>query len=655
MKSGTIRYLLLITFLSCSFNLSAQNKIAFGNITHTDLGNSVYKPDPGADAIVLSDVSVAALNYSEDDGFWVEHVRDVKIKIVNSRGFDHANIELVYYNTDDLTNLKASTFNLKNGEIVETPVDKKSFIRDEYSSTREVLRFSFPDVHEGSIIEYNYTVDLKSGGAVNTLVPKLFQQTIPVKASSLTLVYPDYFTYKTNITGKPELVHMASSSKNQLYFGEMVDMITSTYTAVDVPAFREEPYIKSSFENLTKVQFELASVNLPNYTEEITPTYQNLTKKLMERTDFGTPITNYSFANKLVEELIAGAVSEREKFNRIYSYVTDKLIWNGQEDYTTSKALKKVISDGKGNSADLNLLLISLLRNAKFIADPVILSTRSNGSINQYSAIVSQFNYVVVLVKIDGKDYLIDATDPLRPFNLLPEECLNGSGWQAGQYNTGFVALKNSMETGSKSKVSLKMDQEGNLYGSYTEKSTGYSALDLRWLLKLEGVEGYLAGIRALSTDLEFSKSEFSNIGFPDSSITEFHEIKIRNGVQKANDKILFNPSLSFVTRKNPFYLEERTYPIDFAYPNSVSNVIEFEIPEGYSITQKPADFSVSALNGFASYSYKSEIIKNKIIVTEVFSILKPEVPVKEYKQVRDLFSMKINKESELFVLEKTN
>ena len=80
----------------------------------------------------------------------------------------------------------------------------------------------------------------------------------------------------------------------------------------------------------------------------------------MEREDFGKPITNYIFPDKLVEGLITGAATEKDKFNRIYKYVTDKIIWNGQEDYTTSKTLKKLISDGKGNSADLNLLLISL-------------------------------------------------------------------------------------------------------------------------------------------------------------------------------------------------------------------------------------------------------------------------------------------------------
>lgn len=120
---------------------------------------------------------------------------------------------------------------------------------------------------------------------------------------------------------------------------------------------------------------------------------------------------------------------------------------------------------------------------------------------------------------------------------------------------------------------------------------------------------------------------------------TEFRQLRIN----------CFLSIIFFCYPKESFLLEQRYYPIDFGYPNSESRVLEFEIPSGFTITQKPADFSITAHNGFASYNYKSEIINGKIIVTQVFSILKPEVPVAEYNQVRDLYSKKIDKESELF------
>jgi hypothetical protein len=193
-------------------SVQSQNKIPFGKITYGDLENRTYKPDPGADAIILSDEGIAALNY-DGNNFYVELVRDVKIRIVNSNGFDYANIELPFSANDDIMNYQASTFNIRDGEIVETPITKKSFILDKSSRAGKVLKFNFPDVHEGSIVEYSYTARLKDY-AVNILVPWAFQSDIPVIGSSLTVAYPEYFIYKSIISGSATSVFRTTSSTN---------------------------------------------------------------------------------------------------------------------------------------------------------------------------------------------------------------------------------------------------------------------------------------------------------------------------------------------------------------------------------------------------------------------------------------------------------
>jgi hypothetical protein len=53
-------YFLLIVFLSFSApELFSQYKLPFGDIPLAKLSNKPYKPDPGADAIILSDIGVA--------------------------------------------------------------------------------------------------------------------------------------------------------------------------------------------------------------------------------------------------------------------------------------------------------------------------------------------------------------------------------------------------------------------------------------------------------------------------------------------------------------------------------------------------------------------------------------------------------------------
>ena len=191
--------LIFILFLNLgTTKLFSQFKLPFGDISLEELSNKPYKPDPGADAIILSDIGVASFNYVNE--FYVEFDRDVRIRIVNSDGYDYANIEIPYSTDDRIYNFRASTFNTKNGEKTETKIPKKSFITEHKNSSSNVLKFNFPDVHEGSIIEYSYIIRLTKS-SIYTLIPWRFQSLIPTVLSSLTVTYPEACRYKSVISG----------------------------------------------------------------------------------------------------------------------------------------------------------------------------------------------------------------------------------------------------------------------------------------------------------------------------------------------------------------------------------------------------------------------------------------------------------------------
>ena len=213
------------------------------------------------------------------------------------------------------------------------------------------------------------------------LVPWQFQHGIPVVSSSLTVTYPDAFVYKSLISGSSEDVQTDFTQSSTHFFGEAVTATVSTWFSTDVPAFRSEPYILGKKEHLTKVTFELARVDYPNITyNDISPTYEKLTTKLLDREDFGTAInTNFK---SLATQITSGESDELAKLKKIHEYVSSKVLWNGIEDFTANYALRNILNKEKGSSADINLILIAILRSAGLKADPVILSTRSNGSLN---------------------------------------------------------------------------------------------------------------------------------------------------------------------------------------------------------------------------------------------------------------------------------
>jgi hypothetical protein len=652
MKLYFKHFLLIVLLLSISGKLLSQNNLPFGDIRLSDLANKPYTPDPGADAIILSDKGVATLNYF-GSSFYIELERDVRIRIVNSNGFDYANIEEPFYTDDYLVKYRASTFNLKNGEKVETVIPKKSFIIENLTSAEKLLKFNFPDVHEGSVIEYSYTVRF-SDNDISRFVPWDFQSDIPVILSSISVSYPDIFKYKISISGASNEVSYAERSTDDFIAQKAVKVLFRTWSTQNMPAFKEEPYIRSERDHLTKITFELASVDFPGSTlEEITPTYETLSKKLLRRDDFGFPLERSGFLKNTTEEITTGLMNDLSKLIKIHKYVSTKIMYNGLEGYTAPSTLQSVFKKEKGNSAEINMILIGMLRAENIPADPVILSTRSNGSLNTQSALVQQFNYLVAYVNIDGKYYLVDATDPLRPFNILPFDCLNNTGRLISLNGSKFVDLRNDEKYSQSLKLDLTLDNNGKMDGNLENKNAGYNAYNIRKFVKLEGEEGYLDLFKSAASDMEISDFRLSNTDKIDSALTESCKIRISNGAQLTEDRILINPFFNVGMTKNLFYEKERKFPIDFGCPREDTYSLTLKIPDGYTVVEKPDNISIAIGKDEAMYDFSCIVNSNEMKLISKLKITKTSFQPSEYITIRNFYSKILQKQSELVVIKK--
>ncbi len=647
----------LLSFFIISFLLSlitkdlySQFKLDFGNISIEDLSNKLYKPDPGADAIILSDVATAKLNYI--DRFYIEFERDVKIRIVNSNGFDFANVEIPYSSDDQMVFYRASTFNIRNGEKIETKIDRKSFILEQFSKSRRILKFNFTDVHEGSVIEYSYIMRLE-GDAVSSLIPWTFQRELPIVKTSLTLIYPEYFVYKHIISGNPLLVQNQLARVKQYINGNQADILNETWYATDVPAFTMEPLIKSLEENQTKIVFELASVNFPTFHQEISPSYATLNKKLLEKEDFGLALKKSLFLKSEAEKLTKGLNDDLSRLKAVHKYVSEKMFWDGEEDFFASQNLRSAFNKEKGNNSDINMILIGMLRGLNIKADPVILSTRSNGSINKYAAMTQQFNYLVANVTVDGVSYLVDATDPLRPFNMLPFDCLNGSGRLIGEFESRFVDLKNDEKHSRIVTLDLTIDKNMGISGYYRSKSSGYDALEIRKTIKMEGEDGYAEKLKEANTESELSDLKIQNLGLRDSDLIETGKISIGEGVKKDGNKFLLNPFFSFGTGSNPFISPERVFPVDLGCPMENSFRASIEIPEDYVITEIPESIKYKLGTNDGEYTFSCAKDGNKLLIYSSSKLSKTVFTPAEYSSLRGFYAKMIQTQGRLIVFEK--
>ena len=236
--SFSIRGLSLLLFLILAGHLSlpAQDeKPKFGKPAMADLKMTRYDKDTSAEAVILEDIGSTYFDKDSFNGLMLIFNRFERIKILRKDGYSWANHSITLYedrsSEEKISNLKASTFNLVNNEIVETKLDKASVFEENADYNHKIKKFTLPAVKEGSVIDIQYTI--QSPFFIN-VQPWSFQNVIPERHSEYEVSFLSYFNYKKQITGYyPVTVTHTNSDEN-----------TYKFSALDVPAMKMEPYAR---------------------------------------------------------------------------------------------------------------------------------------------------------------------------------------------------------------------------------------------------------------------------------------------------------------------------------------------------------------------------------------------------------------------------
>jgi hypothetical protein len=243
-----LRYILLLSLLASIEDTLAQGKGRPAELGKADLSwwlDTINSGDTTAAAIILFDYGQCSANpYS---GTKLIHSRRIKI-LKKSALEDWANLSFLGLGIR-LADFDCTVYNLENNQIITSVIDKTSIMKRQFVQGVKMSAVAIPNVREGSVIEYTYT--LKS---YSYALPSWdFQYSIPV-------VWSEYdFSVSGNRSGITAMI-------NGLY--PLSDLIKDknrgrTYIMKDIPAFRAEPsmpshrFFKSSIQFNTKFGIEM--------------------------------------------------------------------------------------------------------------------------------------------------------------------------------------------------------------------------------------------------------------------------------------------------------------------------------------------------------------------------------------------------------------
>ncbi|MEM9337961.1 MAG: DUF3857 domain-containing protein [Bacteroidota bacterium] len=653
---------LLVTGITC-YSFSQRADLKFGKVSKDELTLKECDFYPDADAMVLGDKGVLKFMYHSDKGwqYGIEITR--RIKIFNVQGKEHATVRLNFYDPvsgsskEEISQIKAMTYNLVGGKIEKTKLEGSEKFETRISDYRTEIGFSMPNVQEGSVIEYKYTL---TSDFTSNLYEWHFQEEIPVKMSQFTYTIPEFFRYQTHQVGSYVATESSehSTTENFTYTYETVSSgntlpdrrtasITSNSkkyvrTATNVRPLIEEPFMNNKPNLPSRIESQLITINMPNQPiKNVSTNYEAFNKTIMESSSFGKVLNKSGFAKEKIATLSG---TETEKAASIYTWIRDHFNFNGVNAFTSEEAGKRAFSKGEGSAAAINLTLIAALRGAGFDANPVLLGTRGFGIPHPIFPNYEDFNYVIVHVKTNDGTYFADATGSM-PFGKLPMKCLNGNGWLASENGGRWVDLKQGAEYSVTVQAAISFDE-----GAETDNTKvgfkGYAAIQQANRFNSKGESEYEEGVLELfGTDNEVDFTVENN---PDDVKWTIDVIK-----DVDDDGVIYvNPIPYGAITTNPFKREERYTNIDFPYLTVRRVIVSIEVPEGYK-AELPESSRIKLPEDAGVFTYYAAQQENEMKIMSTFRLKKTVFTPNEYAYLKAFYQQVAEKNSELIVLKK--
>lgn len=664
--------LTLIAFLFTAVSFS--QKIELGKITIEELKEKKHPKDTSAVAAILFEKGNTYFVHKQGEGFKLITEVEAKIKIYKKGGYDWANKTVSYYVggniREEVEFSKAITYNLVGNSIEKTKLKSEGEFTEKTNKYWEKKKIVMPNIKEGSIIEYRYTI---TSPYISNFPEWYFQSLIPVNYSEYVVKIPEYFNYNVYRKGfvsplenkkvndkKIVLVEKSLNMQGAVALGyntnkEEIDYKEhqTHYVLEDIPAIREEAFSNNITNYVASVQHELASKKMPNsQTEYFSLTWDDVAKSIYESNGFGDELKKTKYFEAQINKLTKDLATNEEKIGMVFSFVKSEMNWDGYNGISCEKGVKKAFEDKIGNVAEINLMLTAMLRYAGIEANPVLLSTRANGIAVYPNR--SGFDYVVSAVEIENGLILLDATNKFCVPNVLPERALNWVG-RIIRENGSSAQVDLMSDVLSKRIVNamVAIGQDGMVTGKVREQYYDYYAFNFRNQYAGMVEEAYLEKLEKKYNNIEIENYKGSNKTDLYKQVVEDYSFKHNGLVDIVGDKMYLHPMLFFAMTENPLKQDKRDYPVDYLFPNQNKFIISLNLPEGYQIESLPSTVNLSMEGGLGSLTFDILGKGNQVQLMTTININTAVIPASYYPILKDFYKIVVEKNKEKIVLKK--
>ena len=661
MKSYLLK-IAIILFLAVSVvSVNAQrDPFRYDKIDDEYIEMTRYENDTTAKAVILGDYGVVEIRLGRS-GFESHFMRRMRVKILDQEAADIANYSLPLYSggtsRERLANLKAVIYTPENGKVTRTKFKRSDTYEEEISDNLKYVNFTLPNVKEGTVYDLEYTI---VSPYLSTLQTWYFQDYYPTVLSEFRLYIPEYFYYKPMMGGYLALDERINDSHVKRIRVESSNIsYTENITILRVnnaPGFKTEPFMNSPINYLSKIEHEIVTFRAGfGRSTDYSSTWPKLSKQLMESNSFGKMLNRSNFLSDEVSKIMETHSEPADRMVAAFSLIQQEMTWNNRNGIYATQNLRKVWDDKQGNAADINLLLVVLLRELEIDAEPVILSTRSHGIVNPTQIMLSSFNYTIAWAKVGDDEFVMDATEKHTPFYLLPTRCINGEGRLISETRGRWVSLEAYADNTVHTISNVTVKPCGSIHAEMFRHKDNYMRLALdRAYRNFDREEDFLDDFESDYPGMELIDFEIQNRDDWSEPLITRYEYEIPEIDTSPKDLLYVNAMGIDKMESNPFLSEERLFPVDFTYPEKKTYEININIPEGYAVEELPRNVRINMPGRggrfVCNYSVNDD---NTIQVNVEYELSKALYTSDEYQRVKNFFSRMVEEQARLIVLKK--
>jgi hypothetical protein len=293
-----------------------------------------------------------------------------------------------------------------------------------------------------------------------------------------------------------------------------------------------------------------------------------------------------------------------------------------------------------------------LLNDAGIKAVPILFSTRDHGLVKQTYPSVNQFNTVMAYVVLGDKTFVLDATDKVINYKMIPEKVVNTSGFIVEGENGRW---KNILSGKNKYKVMAatqgEIDEAGIMKGNGMVNCYAYA--------RAQRLKEWMDDKQKFKDDYFIKpypglQIEEINVNNADAdSLPLEQKIKFSSQLNSSGEYRYFSINLFSDLEKNPFVSDKRVSDVDFGVQQEYIIFGNYTIPPGFVFDGVPENISMTTPENDIVFTRITNVENNLLNVRMTIEFKNTFYPSDSYPEFREFYKKLVDKLNEQVVIKK--